>query len=584
MKDLSHVQLHLVESMEDIRLFHQWLSRSRRVLGVDTETTGLSPEIDRVRLIQFGDLEEGWAIPWLDYRGIALEALDRYDHDLVLHNSKYDIRMISTNSDRSVTEWPWHRSHDTMGMAHILDSQRTKGLKPLAAKYINPNAVSGQSSLHDGMKQHKWGWENVPIKYPPYWQYAALDPVLTCYLYQEFEPQVSGEYRRLYDLEMAAIRVAAKMEENGVQVDLAYSRRKADELRGYSESARDYLNERYGIVNPTPAQLTQFFRAAQVPMIDKTTASGNQAMDKEVLQSIDHEVARITLAIRKAEKLAGTYLENFPPLADADDRIHPNIFTMGARTGRMSITEPALQTLPRKDPTVRRAFLPSEGHALLSCDYDQIEARLTAHFSQDPGLISAFHSDQDFFCYVASMLFGREIKKGMRERDLIKGVVYGKIYGASVPKMAATAGVDVLQMKTVNDLFENTFSGVPKTMGEIIGVGKLRRIREGRGYVITPFGRKLYADEGKEYTLVNYLIQCHASEILKDKMVALDAALPNEVKMLLPIHDEIVFDVPVGLVDETRGLIESTMSASDYAVPVTASSDVMYRSWADKYE
>lgn len=570
--------------MEDIRLFHQWLSRSRRVLGVDTETTGLSPEIDRVRLIQFGDLEEGWAIPWLDYRGIALEALDRYDHDLVLHNSKYDIRMISTNSDRSVTEWPWHRSHDTMGMAHILDSQRTKGLKSLAAKYINPNAVSGQSSLHDGMKQHKWGWENVPIKYPPYWQYAALDPVLTCYLYQEFEPQVSGEYRRLYDLEMAAIRVAAKMEENGVQVDLAYSRRKADELRGYSESARDYLNERYGIVNPTPAQLTQFFRAAQVPMIDKTTASGNQAMDKEVLQSIDHEVARITLAIRKAEKLAGTYLENFPPLADADDRIHPNIFTMGARTGRMSITEPALQTLPRKDPTVRRAFLPSEGHALLSCDYDQIEARLTAHFSQDPGLISAFHSDQDFFCYVASMLFGREIKKGMRERDLIKGVVYGKIYGASVPKMAATAGVDVLQMKTVNDLFENTFSGVPKTMGEIIGVGKLRRIREGRGYVITPFGRKLYADEGKEYTLVNYLIQCHASEILKDKMVALDAALPNEVKMLLPIHDEIVFDVPVGLVDETRGLIESTMSASDYAVPVTASSDVMYRSWADKYE
>lgn len=584
MKDLSHVQLHLVESMEDIRLFHQWLSRSRRVLGVDTETTGLSPEIDRVRLIQFGDLEEGWAIPWLDYRGIALEALDRYDHDLVLHNSKYDIRMISTNSDRSVTEWPWHRSHDTMGMAHILDSQRTKGLKSLAAKYINPNAVSGQSSLHDGMKQHKWGWENVPIKYPPYWQYAALDPVLTCYLYQEFEPQISGEYRRLYDLEMAAIRVAAKMEENGVQVDLAYSRRKADELRGYSESARDYLNERYGIVNPTPAQLTQFFRAAQVPMIDKTTASGNQAMDKEVLQSIDHEVARITLAIRKAEKLAGTYLENFPPLADADDRIHPNIFTMGARTGRMSITEPALQTLPRKDPTVRRAFLPSEGHALLSCDYDQIEARLTAHFSQDPGLISAFHSDQDFFCYVASMLFGREIKKGMRERDLIKGVVYGKIYGASVPKMAATAGVDVLQMKTVNDLFENTFSGVPKTMGEIIGVGKLRRIREGRGYVITPFGRKLYADEGKEYTLVNYLIQCHASEILKDKMVALDAALPNEVKMLLPIHDEIVFDVPVGLVDETRGLIESTMSASDYAVPVTASSDVMYRSWADKYE
>lgn len=585
MGKLDHVQLHLVESMEDIRSFHEWLGKSRRVLGVDTETTGLSPDHDKVRLIQFGDLNEGWAIPWEDYRGIALEALDRYDHELVLHNSKYDIRMISTNSRRSVVDWPWHRSHDTMGMAHILDSQRTKALKPLAAKHVDYVAVHSQKSLDEGMKANKWDWSTVPINFPPYWQYAALDPVLTCFLYEEFADEIAGQYRELYDLEMGAIRIAAKMEEYGVRVDIPYSISKAQELRKFSSEARMYLDAMYGIGNPTPMQLIKFFTANGVPLIDKTTNSGTQAMDKEVLEACDHEVARMVLAIRKAEKLAGTYLENFPPLADSRGRIHPNIFTMGARTGRMSITEPALQTLPRKDPTVRRAFLPSEGCVLISCDYDQIEARLTAHFSRDDGLVRAFHSEDDFFCNIASQIFGEPISKKDPRRQLTKNTVYGKIYGASVAKMAATAGVDTSVMRNVNSTFDSIFSGVGRMQKEVIGAGQRRKATEGRGYVVTPYGRRLLADPGKEYALVNYLIQCHAAEILKRKMTLLDAALPDEAHMILPIHDELLFDVPQDTVADVRQIIEETMADSvDYLVPITASSDVMVNTWADKYE
>lgn len=579
---LGDVRLSLVEGMDDIRSFHEWLQRPRRVLGVDTETSGLSPERDIVRLIQFGDLHEGWAMSWADYRGIALEALDRYDHELAFHNSKFDVRMISSNSGRSVVDWPWHRTHDTMGMAHILDSQRTKALKPLAARYVDPQAVSGQRTLDEGMKKNGWSWETVPVKFPPYWQYAALDPVLTCHLFERFE-RVLTDFRDLYDLEMGAVRVAAKMEEVGMVVDLDYCHSKAKELEAYARQAREHLDMAYGLENPTNVQLVKWFQANGVSVIDKMTPSGAQSMDKEVLEAVDHPVAQLVLNVRRAEKLAGTYLENFVKFADDRGRLHPNIMTMGARTGRMAITEPALQTLPRKDPTVRRAFRPSPGNVLISCDYDQIEARLTAHFSQDPGLIAAFQSDEDFFCYIAGQMFQRPITKKDPERQLTKNATYGKIYGASVAKMASTAGVMTMVMRDVDARFNASYPGVQRMMQDVVNTGKRRRVEEGRGYVITPYGRKLLADEGKEYTLVNYLIQCHASEVLKRKMVDLDAALPKGADLLLPIHDEVLFDVPAESGQEVLQLIEETMSDSEYLVPITASADLMPNTWADKY-
>lgn len=581
---LDHVKLTLVEGMDDIRAFHEWLQKPRRVLGVDTETTGLSPEQDRVRLIQFGDLDEGWAMSWADYRGIALEALDRYDQELVLHNSMFDVRQISSNSERSVVDWPWHRTHDTMGLAHIADPQRPKGLKPLAARHVDTSAVSGQRALDDGMAKHGWTWESVPIGFPPYWQYAALDPVLTAYLFREYE-WVIERSPRLYDLEMGSIRVAAKMEEAGMRVDLGYADSKARELRGYADAARRWLQDEHGLDNPTPRKLVKFFEENGVPLIDKRTDSGYQAMDKDVLKAVQHPVAQVVLNLRKAEKLAGSYLENFGPMSDSRGYVHPDIKTMGARTGRMSITGPALQTLPRKDPTVRNAFLASDAdHVLVSCDYDQIEARLTAHFAQDPGLVAAFGGEDDFFCTIAGQVFQDTVTKSDPRRQLVKGVVYGKIYGASVAKMAATASVDSAVMREVNARFDTMFREVPHMMKRVVDDAKRRKVTEGVGYVTTPFGRRLPTDAGKEYTAVNYLIQCHASEVLKQKMVELDAALPSGTTMLLPIHDEVIFDVPKEQVAELREVIEQTMTATDYAVPITASSEVMPHRWGDKYQ
>lgn len=581
------LQLRLVSNSSDLWEFFEWLRRPREVLGFDTETSGLSIERDSIRLIQFGDETMGWAIPWEDFRGVAREVFETYTGDFVAHNSKFDIRHISNDFKWLVENWPWHRTHDTMGMAHINDSQRPKGLKPLGDRLIDRRISQSQKTLDEGMKANGWTWETVPINFPPYWQYAALDPVITVLLYKYFR-EIGTVDKTLYDIEMGATRVAAKMEETGFLVDRAYCIDTAFKLDKYANDVRQWLADAWGLKNPTPMQLAKFFKEHGVQLIDKQTGSGAQAMDKHVLQTTDHEVARQVLNLRKYEKMSGTYLRNFIDLMDDNQVLHANINTMAARTARMSISDPSLQNLPRRDPVVRDAFIPRPGHRLISCDYDQIEARLTAHFSKDPGLIEAFNSPDDFFCTIASQLFGYPVVKGMAERDLVKGVVYGKVYGASVMKMAETAGVPPEQMKTTNALFDTNFANVHRFMNDVVNEGKRRRndSEDGRGFVVTPYNRKLKADTGREYTLVNYLIQCHASEILKRKIVELDAVLDPDVRMIIPIHDEVIFDVPDELAEETAKTIEETMAdTTSYLVPVTAGAEVLEldAAWGSKY-
>lgn len=577
--------LRKVESHRDIAEFFTWLNEERDVLGFDTETTGLSPERDKIRLIQFGDERAGWALSWQDYRGIAREVFSSYAGELVAHNSKYDVRMICNDFKMSVAQWPWHRTHDTMGMAHIIDSQRPKGLKQLAAKYVDARAVQGEQALHNGMRDNKWTWATVPVGYPPYWQYGALDPVLTVYMYHHFKDEVF-KHRELYDLEMSAVRVTAKMEENGIRIDRPYTIGLTNKLMQYAEEARSYLKAQYGIANPTAMQLIKFFAEEGVPLPEKSTPSGRQAMDAEVMDAIDHPVAVMVQAIKRCEKFSHTYLDNFLKMADENDYLHPSIHPMAARTSRMSITEPALQTLPaRQGDIIRNAFIPSPGHALISCDYDQIEARLMAHFSQDAGLIAAFNSGTDFFCAIASTTYGYEVTKQMAERDLIKRVVYGKAYGASPEKMAIAGGVPLVQMRTANAGFDKNFPGMKELQNAIIAQGRMRarESADGRGYVVTPYGRVLRCDPGKEYTLINYLIQCHAAEILKHKIGQLDAVLPDEAKLVLPVHDEVIADVPVQMAPELKVLIETTMRDENYLVPITASAEILTETWGTKY-
>jgi DNA polymerase-1 len=206
-----------------------------------------------------------------------------------------------------------------------------------------------------------------------------------------------------------------------------------------------------------------------------------------------------------------------------------------------------------------------------------------AHFAEDAGLIAAFNGDTDFFCKIASDIFQTNITKADPRRQLTKNTVYGKLYGAGINKMALTAGVEYQHMSAIVNAFDARFPGVKILQNSIDDTASLRYMNDGEAWIQTPTGRRLVADDGKGYTLVNYLIQCHAAEILKRKLIELSAAGMDDY-MILPVHDEVVFDVPSDLSQEVATSIQDTMqNLNDYAVPITCSPEIFTGSWGDKY-
>lgn len=758
---LAQFRGELVDSIDKAGELKRWLGERRDVLGVDTESGGLKPERHRLRMVQFGDLNTGWAVPWERWGGVAEEVLRTYEGPLVLHNSSFDMRFLQTK----IPTWkaPWHRIHDTMTLAHLNDPTRPKGLKPLAARLVDVRAVSGQRLLDDIMQRNNWTWDTVPLDHPYYWIYSSMDPVLTCHIYDQLMPKVENQgMMEAYDLEMAVVRICSEMMLKGVRVDVPYCTTKNAELREWVIKARQWLDAEWGIANATSNQQVLKVLLAEGIELTKTTKGGQLSLDQEVLSSLDHPVAHMVLKIRKAEKICSSYLENFAEMVDLQGIVHCNINTMGARTGRMSVTDPALQTLHRGDPTVRDVFIPREGNVLVTCDADQIEARLAAHFAQDQGLIDTFLSDDDFFCGVASEIFQEPIEKGDPRRQLTKNTVYGclpldteiylenkgwshyhdiregdytlglneetqciewtriiqthyydsaplvyltmdpgiairctpnhrwyiahiwhrpidnktptliehpefketsdlketdclitsarlspslwgkavqfaldgipfiaknsvsssirefprvtpykhqlpvwcvttelgswvmrqnghalitgnSIYGAGVEKMAQTAGVTFQQMEPVKHAFDSRFPGLKNLMQQVTRVAHQRLLDEGSAYVRTPLGRILPVTDEKEYKLVNYLIQGHAAEILKQGLVDLDAAGVGEY-LILPVHDEVILDVPRSEAEDVQTLVEQTLTdTSTYAVPLSWSADILTQRWGEKY-
>jgi len=584
---LRDVQLRIVESIDDAMDLKRWLGERRETsfIGLDTETTGLNPHTSGLRLIQVGDLHTGWAIPWPLWGGAALEVLNQWEGDWVLHNAQFDARFLKVHANWDL---PWHRTHNTMTMLALVDPLRPKGLKAAATRYVDATAMRGEKLLHDGMQKQGWTWATVPYNFAPYWVYGALDPVLTAHICHQFLDRVQAACPQAYDLERAAERVCANMMLAGLLVDLPYVEKERAKLREFAAEARTWLQARHGITSPmSGGQIARALATLGYP-VTQFTEKGYPKVDKAALSAYrDHhpdqfvrDLARYVLAVRHAEKICTAYLDNFTEMMDADGLIHASINLIAARTGRSSVTDPALQTLPRDDEVVRGSFIPHPGFAFITCDLDQVEARIAAHFSNDQGLIQAFldadSGGMDFFCGVASGIFGTEITKDDPRRQLTKNVVYGKLFGAGLETMARTAGVDPWTMKPVKDAFEERFPGLQLMTDRIM--------EEAQQYdppcTFTPLGRLLVADHGRAYTqLPNAKIQGHAAEYLKLRLVDLDAAGLGPY-LRLPIHDEVLAEVPADEADDLRYEIERLMSdRTNYRVPITAGGKVLRERW-----
>lgn len=588
---LAHVQLKLVETLDDALELKRWLGERRDVLGIDTESGGLSHHRDDLRLIQLGDLDTGWAIPWPHWGGLAQELLRAYEGPTVAHHRKFDVGFLS---HRAQVDVPWANGHDTMIQAALVDPTRPKGLKPLAARLVDKRATAGEKLLHDGMKLHNWSWATVPYGFPPYWIYGALDPVLTCHLHAQLHPTVAAKYADLYQLELATSRIAGRMSHVGVMVDRAYVNQAIAKLKDYARRARTWLQDGYDITSLLSAkQLAVAFERAGHP-IEGRTPTGQPKVDKDVLEGIlaatgwvpeaAQVLAKTVIDSRHAEKVIGSYLEKFLELADADDVVHCSINTLQARTGRMSITDPAWQTLHRDDKVVRGAVIPRPGHVLVTIDASQIEMRLAATLSNDEGLIAAFaeadNGGRDFYSGIASELFGQNVTKADPRRQAVKTMSYAKLYGASVATMARSIGLPVAQVKPIHDAFNSRFPGLDRFARETIGrAHAMKRLGE-RPATHTTLGRYLPCDPGVEFALVNYHFQGEAADILKRGMVDVDHAGFGDL-LRLPVHDELILEAPIEDAETVLHDVTQVLNAStDYAVPIPWEGKILIERWA----
>ncbi len=602
---LEGVRLELVDSVAQAEKFISWLGERRpyNALAIDTETgelpgrprkDALSPWHGRLRLVQVGDGMTGWSIPWDQWKGVFYESMAKFDGPLVCHNVAFEARWFDVQSDWSL---PWHRAHDTMIMAQLLDPLGSGALKKLTSQYVDAQAASLQSVLDDGMIENGWTWGTVPITYEPYWGYGALDPVLTMRLWEKFWGKCGpgGAYSQAYELEMNTRRIVTRMELNGARLDLDYSQKKYDQLVNYTEQVKEWAKTTYrGLSVGSNQQLVTQFEDLGA-LITERTDSGAKSASADQLKMLVRDgspevkqLAETVLKYRKAGKLASTYFLNFIN-DNVDGFVHPSVKTMGARTGRMTIQNPALQTLPKGDDTVRRAFIPKdEDHVIITSDLDQVEFRMFSTLSQDPNLIQLFNladaTGSDPFTEI-----GREIyqdptmQKSDKRRALIKGVVYGRLYGAGVAKQALTAGVPEEQMRAVSNEFDVRFPGMAMFQKKVEDIGMKRLQAEGQGYVNTWTGRRLPCDDDRVYTLVNYLIQGGAAEVFKSNLVKLDQADLTEL-LIVPVHDEIVLNAPRKDAEEIKQLVRQCMTTTEgWAVPLTADVDGPLENWGVKY-
>ena len=604
-KGLDGIQVTLIDSVEKANAFISWLSERRphNAIAIDTETgekpggpraDALSPWHGDLRLVQVGDGMQGWAIPWQEWSGVFYEAMEKFDGPIVCHNIAFEARWFAV---KSRWEIPWHRAHDTMIMAHLIDPLGPGGLKPLSARLVDQQAAHLQDQLEIDLSKNGWTWGTVPTNFQPYWSYGALDTILTMRLWEQFYEKCGPEkpYYQAYELEMAARKIVTRMEINGARIDIDYSKQKYEELISYTDSVKDWGKKTYSGTSLTSnMQLVRLFEQIGAE-ITELTPSGQKACTKDQLRLLVRDgndevknLAETVLKLRKADKLANTYFLNFIN-KNVDGILHPSVKTLGARTSRMSITDPALQTLPKGDDTVRRAFIPRDkDHVIITSDLDQVEFRMFASLSQDPNLVSLFNradaTGSDPFTEIGREVYQeQEMTRSDKRRNLIKGMVYGRLYGAGVAKQALTAGVSEAQMKSVSDAFDKRYPGMIKFQKQVEHIGSTRERKEGQGYVHTWTGRKIPCDDGRVYTLINYLIQGGAAEVFKSNLVKLDQADLTEL-LIVPVHDEIVLQAPREDAEEIKRIVQQCMTTTEgWSVPLTAGVDGPLETWGDKY-
>ncbi|MBL4861532.1 MAG: DNA polymerase I, partial [Crocinitomicaceae bacterium] len=425
--------------------------------------------------------------------------------------------------------------------------------------------------------------------------YACEDADITFQLKTVFEPEIQKEHLKelFYNIEMPLVDVLKCMEQEGISIDSEGLMKYSDELGATLEVLEASIKKEAGMdFNiDSPKQLGQvLFDHMQITTKAKKTKTGQYATGEDVLQKLKHTHAIIPMILdyRQLRKLKNTYVDPLPTMTDeVDGRIHTNFMQTVAATGRLSSNNPNLQNIPirsDKGKEIRKAFISrGEGYKLMAADYSQIELRIIAALSEDANMIKAFKSGQDIHATTAAKVFNVSLEEVTRDqRSSAKAVNFGIIYGQSAFGLAQNLNISRKEAKQIIDSYFEQYPTIKDYMDKVV-----KRARE-NGYVETIMKRRRYLNDINsanavvrgfaERNAVNAPIQGSAADVIKLAMIGVHGAMQEtkmKSKMLLQVHDELVFDVHESEVEKMRVLVKREMeSAVQLAVPMVVEMEV----------
>ncbi len=576
-----------VTTVLDQAAFDEWLSklRSAPLFAFDTETTSLDYMVAEVVGVSFA-IEAGAAayVPLAhDYPG----APDQLERDAVLdalkplledeqvakvgQHLKYDANVLANHGImlRGIHD-------DTMLESYILDAVGSRhDLDTLALKYLGQRTIHFEDIAGKGAKQLTFN--QVPIEQAA--PYAAEDAEVTLRLHNLLSaklnqvPSLSTLYR---ELEIPLVSVLSRIERNGALVCrdtlAAHSHELGERILALESQAHELAGGPFNL--SSPKQLGEIlFNQLELPVLKKTP-KGAPSTAEEVLAelALDYPLPAVLMEYRSLSKLKSTYTDKLPEMIDAKTgRVHTSYHQAVTATGRLSSSDPNLQNIPirtEEGRRIRQAFIAAPGNKIVAADYSQIELRIMAHLSQDTGLLSAFSEGLDVHSATAAEVFGLSIDEvSGDQRRKAKAINFGLIYGMSAFGLAKQLGLGRNEAQEYIDLYFDRYPGVADYMA------RTRALAHEKGYVETLKGRRLYLPEinarnrqrqqAAERTAINAPMQGTAADLIKLAMLSVDHWLDGSqvpARMIMQVHDELVFEVDTSAVEEVCLRVSELMS------------------------
>ncbi|HNQ12474.1 MAG TPA: DNA polymerase I [Bacteroidia bacterium] len=567
--------------------------KNQKIICFDTETTSIDANNCELVGMSFS-YQSGVAyyIP-VDADQIKAEALvQKFKH--VFENES--IQKIGQNIKYDILVLKWYGVEvkgvlwDTMVAHYLLKPEQKHSMDALAENYLQYKPVSIEELI--GKKGKNQGTMR-DVALDKIKDYAAEDADITYQLKEVFEPMLKEENmeKLFFEIESPLIHVLGNIEFEGINLDIDFLQNYSAQLQAEIAEAQSEVFSITGVdFNlDSPKQLGDvLFNHMKIPYTGKKTKTGQYSTSEDVLQQLvsEHKVAETIMNYRELTKLKSTYVDALPQMVNPKTgRVHSSFNQTIAATGRLSSNNPNLQNIPIKTARgreIRKAFIPrNDEFELLSADYSQIELRIIASLSEDEAMMQAFHQGQDIHAATASKVFGVAINEVSREmRGRAKAVNFGIAYGQTAFGLSQQLGIKRGEAQEIIDNFFKQFPGVRKLLDTNIAFAREH------GYILTMCGRKRYLPDihSRNFTVrgfaernaINTPIQGSAADMIKIAMIKIDQAMQEKKmksRMLLQVHDELVFDVHHSEKEEMKNMVEQLMqSALPLKVPVVVES------------